>query len=220
MKITAKSALEQDYSHKEYIIVDGGSGDGSKQWIEQLAKIASIRFVSEPDNGIYDAMNKAVKMAKGDYCIFMNAGDTFVKPETLSEIVAQMRPNMDVVYGDVLKNGVLKTSLKPQNCHKMFYCHQSALTSTACLNTFPFDTNHRWSADFKQAKQLILAGKSFQYIPIAIANFDTNGVSNTYRSRGLWDNIKVVCEVDGFVDKLRFLPHLVFPWLMCKLRGK
>ena len=76
-------------------------------------------------------------MATGDYCIFMNAGDTFVAPDTVNTVVAGMERGDDVVYGDIVKNGVLKPSLSPRNCHKMFYCHQSAFTSTACLLAFP-----------------------------------------------------------------------------------
>ena len=219
LETTIRSVAGQDYANLEYIVIDGGSADGSLEVIERHAADIT-RWVSEPDRGIYDAMNKGVAMATGDYCIFMNAGDTFVAPDTVNTVVAGMERGDDVVYGDIVKNGVLKPSLSPRNCHKMFYCHQSAFTSTACLLAFPVDTAHRYSADFKQAKQLILAGKRFRHLPVAVAHFDTHGVSNTQRSKGLWDNVKVVCETDSFVDKCRFLPHLLWPWLMCKLRGK
>lgn len=219
LETTIRNVAGQDYANLEYIVIDGGSADGSLEVIERHAADIT-RWVSEPDRGIYDAMNKGVAMATGDYCIFMNAGDTFVAPDTVNTVVAGMERGDDVVYGDIVKNGVLKTSLAPRNCHKMFYCHQSAFTSTACLLAFPFDTAHRYSADFKQAKQLILAGKRFRHLPVAVAHFDTHGVSNTQRSKGLWDNVKVVRETDSFVDKCRFLPHLLWPWLMCKLRGK
>lgn len=219
LETTIRSVEGQDYANLEYIVIDGGSADGSLEVIERHAADIT-RWVSEPDRGIYDAMNKGVAMATGDYCIFMNAGDTFVAPDTVSTVVSGMERGDDVVYGDIVKNGVLKTSLAPRNCHKMFYCHQSAFTSTACLLAFPFDTAHRYSADFKQAKQLILAGKRFRHLPVAVAHFDTHGVSNTQRSKGLWDNVKVVCETDRFADRCRFLPHLLLPWLVCKVRGK
>lgn len=282
LKQTAASTLAQDYRNTEYIIVDGASTDGTKEWLEEIndARITAsqntehtetsecqnteiseyrnagipkhrnteipehrntgmpehrneripgkklnetqchVRWISEPDKGIYDAMNKGVKMASGEYCIFMNAGDTFVDEHVISKIFAEADEKTDIIYGDIMKNGQLKGSLSPRNCHKMFYCHQGVFTRTSCLRDFPFDIKHRYSADFKQAKQLFLAGKCFQYINMPVANFDTNGVSNTQRSKGLWDNVKVVCEVDSFKDKCRFLPHLLFPWLMCKLRGK
>ena len=115
---------------------------------------------------------------------------------------------------------MLKPSLSPRNCHKMFYCHQSVFTRTDCLRRFPFDITHRYSADFKQAKQMFLSGLTFLHVPVAVANFDTHGVSNTQRSRALWDNVRVVCEVDKWTERVRLLPHLLFPWMVCKLRGK
>ncbi len=233
LKQTARSVWEQDYPNTEYIIVDGASTDGTREWLEsqQVNESTSclVRWISEPDKGIYDAMNKGVAMANGEYCIFMNAGDTFVDEHVISKIFGEVEKRIegghsssmpDVVYGDIMKDGQLKGSLSPRNCHKMFYCHQSVFTRTRCLREFPFDIKHRYSADFKQAKQMYLAGKAFQHISMPVANFDTHGVSNTQRSKGLWDNVKVVCEVDGFADKMRFLPHLLFPWFMCKLRGK
>lgn len=222
LRQTAQSVLNQDYAEVEYIIVDGNSTDGTKAWLETLDR-DHLQWVSEPDGGIYDAMNKGVGMATGEYCLFMNAGDAFVNNQVVSMMMAHLQtgsPQVDVLYGDILKNGTLKESLSPRNCHKMFYCHQAVFTRTECLQAFPFDIQHRYSADFKQAKQLFLAGKSFKHIPLAVAHFDTNGVSNVHRSRGLWDNIRVVCEVDNLADKCRFLPHLIFPFLMCKLRGK
>ena len=122
LETTIRSVAGQDYPNLEYIVIDGGSADGSLEVIERHAADIT-RWVSEPDRGIYDAMNKGVAMATGDYCIFMNAGDTFVAPDTVNTVVAGMERGDDVVYGDIVKNGVLKPSLSPRNCHKMFYCH-------------------------------------------------------------------------------------------------
>ncbi len=219
LRRTIESVASQDYGNLEYIVIDGGSTDGTPETIRN-SEGSITRWVSEPDGGIYDAMNKGVRKALGDYCIFMNAGDTFVDSRTVSTAVLRMEEGVDVAYGDIIKDGVLKPSPEPRNCHRMFYCHQAAFTRTSCLREFPFDTAHRYSADFKQAKQLILAGKHFQYLPIAVAHFDTHGVSNTHRSAGLWDNIRVVCGTDRFADCCRFLPHLLLPWAVCKLRGK
>lgn len=176
---TIKSVEAQDYQNLEYIVVDGGSKDGSKEFIESK-KDSINKWVSEPDGGIYDAMNKGVKMASGEYCIFMNAGDTFVSSASISEVFAK-ESDADVIYGDIMKNGQLKKSLSPRNCHKMFYCHQAVFTRISCLKEYPFDVKHRYSADFKQAKQLFLAGKSFAYVDLAVADFDTGGVSNVSR---------------------------------------
>ncbi|MCF0160182.1 MAG: glycosyltransferase, partial [Bacteroidaceae bacterium] len=173
----------------------------------------------EKDNGLYDAMNKGVRLATGDYCIFMNAGDAFVNPQVVSDVV-KLTDNADVVYGDIVKNGQIIAAKGPRNCHKMFYCHQAAFVKTDCLKEFPFDTSHKMSADFKQAKQLILAGKRFKHMDLVVADYDTSGISNTQRSKGLEDNIKVIWEVDTWAEQCRLLPRLLFTYLLCKLRGR
>ncbi len=222
----AKDALEktmhsidmQDYPNLEYIVVDGASSDGTVSLLKSYAGKLD-HWTSEPDKGIYDAMNKGVNMATGDYCIFMNAGDCFAGPSVVSQAVKEF-DGADVIYGDILKDGNIKKSLSPRNCHKMYYCHQAVFTRTSCLREFPFDISHRFSADFKQAKQLYLSGKTFKQTDIAIAIFDTTGISNTQRSKGLLDNIHVICEVDSLQEKIRLLPRLLFTYWLCKMRGK
>lgn len=215
---TIKSVLGQTYSNMEYIVIDGGSTDDTKSMLETYKCKIDI-LVSEPDKGIYDAMNKGVKLSAGDYCIFMNAGDVFVSGSVVAEVVAAGMM-ADVIYGDILKNGKVKRSLTPRNCHKMYFCHQAVFTRVSCMKEYPFDISHKMSADFKQFKQLYLAGKSFFYNHILITDYDTNGVSNTKRSKGLWDNISVICEVDSFSEKLRLLPRLLFAYIMCRIRNK
>lgn len=218
LRKTMQSIEEQDYTLLEYIIVDGGSADGTADMLKAYDGRLD-KWVSEPDKGIYDAMNKGVNMASGDYCIFMNAGDCFAEPSAVSR-AAGMFAGADVAYGDIMKNGKVKRSLSPRNCHKMYYCHQAAFTRTKCLKDTPFDIGHRFSADFKQAKQLYLAGKQFRQLDMVVADFDTSGISNVQRSKGLWDNIRVVQEVDSFAEKMRLLPRLLFTYWMCRLRGK
>ena len=218
LKRTMQSVDAQDYPNIEYIIVDGGSTDGTPQYLASYSGKLT-RWVSERDRGIYDAMNKAVAMATGDYCIFMNAGDTFADSHVVTAAVEQMG-DADVAYGDILKRGEVVKAKEPCNCHKMYYCHQAAFVKTECLRQFPFDISHKMSADFKQAKQMTLAGKSFRHMPLVVAEFDTHGISNTRRSKGLMDNIKVINEVDGFAYKCRLLPRLLFTYFWCKVRGK
>lgn len=89
LKRTVHSVLSQSYKDYEYIVVDGGSNDGSKEYLE--ANSAHItRWVSEPDKGIYNAMNKGIAMATGKYCIFMNSGDHFFSATTLEDAAPQL----------------------------------------------------------------------------------------------------------------------------------
>lgn len=215
---TIQSVESQTWQDKEYLVIDGASTDETMEVI-QRHQASITRWVSEPDQGIYDAMNKGVRMAQGEWVIFMNAGDTFASDDTLRGVFGSPQ-DADVIYGDVIKGGRVKKAEAPHNAHRMFFCHQSAFVRTSCLRAFPFDTTHRMSADFKQIKQLYLSGKTFKQLDFPVANFDTQGVSNTSRSMGLYDNIRVIRETDCLVDQIRLLPRLYFTYLLCKMRGK
>lgn len=215
---TIRSVESQTWQEKEYLVIDGASTDDTLDVIK--AHEASItRWVSEPDQGIYDAMNKGVSMAQGEWVIFMNAGDTFASDDTLQRVFGSPQ-NADVIYGDVIKGELVKEAEAPRNAHRMFYCHQSAFVRTRCLREFPFDIRHRMSADFKQVKQLYLSGKTFLQLDFPVANFDTQGVSNKNRSAGLYDNIQVIRETDSLWEQMKLLPRLYFTYLLCKIRGK
>ena len=215
---TIRSVESQTWQEKEYLVIDGASTDDSLDVIK--AHEASItRWVSEPDQGIYDAMNKGVKMAQGEWVIFMNAGDTFAGDDTLQRVFGNPL-DADVIYGDVIKGELVKKAEAPRNAHRMFYCHQSAFVRTSCLREFPFDTRHRMSADFKRVKQLYLSGKRFRQLDFPVANFDTQGVSNRNRSAGLYDNIQVIRETDRLWEQVRLLPRLWITYLICRIRGK
>ena len=215
---TIRSVESQTWQEREYLVIDGASTDDTLDVIK--AHEASItRWVSEPDQGIYDAMNKGVRMAQGEWVIFMNAGDTFASDDTLQRVFVSPQ-DADVIYGDVIKGELVKKAEAPRNAHRMFYCHQSAFVRTRCLREFPFDIRHRMSADFKQVKQLYLSGKTFLQLDFPVANFDTQGVSNKNRSAGLYDNIQVIRETDSLWEQMKLLPRLYFTYLLCKIRGK
>ena len=215
---TIQSVENQTWQKKEYIVIDGASTDETLEVIQQHGD-SITQWISEPDQGIYDAMNKGIRLAQGQWVIFMNAGDTFASTDTLQRVFQESQ-EADVIYGDVIKWEHVKKAEPPHNANRMFFCHQSAFVKTSCLREFPFDTRHRMSADFKQIKQLYLSGKSFRQLDFPVAVFDTQGVSNTSRSAGLYDNIRVIRETDSFWEQVRLLPRLYFTYLFCKIRGK
>lgn len=225
LKATAENVLAQTYADIEYVIVDGASTDGTADYARSLGDRVDV-LISERDNGIYDAMNKGVRAASGEWVIFMNAGDIFYAPDTVEQVFGtDDYAGFGVVYGDVVKKNAsgeleVKKAGAPHNSHRMFFCHQSAFYRRGELLVEPFDTAHRMSADIHQVKRLWKKGVRFRQLDLPVAIFDTGGVSNVKRSAGLRDNISVVCELDGLVDRLRLLPKLYVPYLMCRLRGK
>lgn len=100
---TMGSVFRQTWPHIEYIVVDGASKDGSVKIIEEFAaKMPSLRWISEPDRGLYDAMNKGLRMATGDFVQFLNAGDWLHAPDTLEKMAGMVTPQTDVLYGETL----------------------------------------------------------------------------------------------------------------------
>ena len=218
---TIKSVVNQEYAEKEYIVIDGGSTDGTVELIKKYSNQISF-WASEPDRGIYDAMNKGVTKATGEWVIFMNAGDRFASDDVIERVFSHPETDAaDVIYGDVVKRGtVCSASPEPVDGHRMFFCHQSCIARCKCLIDTPFDISHRMSADFKWVKMMIKQGRRLVYVPVAVSEFDTGGVSNTSRSRGLADNMRVIRELEPLSRQLTLLPHLIVPYVMCRLRGK
>lgn len=220
---TIESVASQDYENIEYIVVDGASTDDSVDIINKSDCIG--RFISEPDKGIYDAMNKGAAMATGEWILFMNAGDTFADSKTLRRLAleAESFPEADVIYGDVIRCGneedEIKVASDSLKGHRLAFCHQSVMCKRDDLLKIPFDISHRYSADFKFFKTLQRDGKKFHHARFPVARFDTSGVSTINRSKGLADNMKVILEVDGAKGLSSFL-HLLPTYIISRLRGK
>lgn len=224
---TIASVLSQNFDDFEFIIVDGASTDNTPEVIDRYRSSIS-RIISEPDRGIYDAMNKGVRAAVGQWVIFMNAADTFAAADTLRRLADEastVPADTDVIYGNVIKAGKdsvphVKEAEPPHISHRMFFCHQSALTRRSALTEHPFDLRHPLSADFRLYRILMAAGKGFRQVRFPVAVFDTSGVSNSRRSAGLADNISIIMELDGFWRGLPHLMHLIPPYIISRLRGK
>ena len=157
---TILSVVSQTYHNIEYIIVDGASKDRTLSIVNKYRdKIQAV--VSEPDKGLYDAMNKGLKMGKGEYVCFLNAGDTFHEDDTLQLIVHQLNKSNvlpDVIYGetalvDAQRHFVRMRRLQTPDTlnwksfrQGMLVCHQAFIAKRALAETY--DLNYRFSADF------------------------------------------------------------------------
>jgi len=225
LESTLQSVIAQDCP-LEYILVDGLSTDGTqaiiKNYEQQIAK-----WESRADSGIYEAMNSGVRMATGEWLCFMNCGDRFVDANVVGRVLSALHRHRhpDVLYGNILveKHGgwVERIAGEPQNSHRMYFCHQSAFVKRRWLEAFPFDESHPLSADLKFFKQCRQAGGRFVHINLPVARYDRSGLSHTQRSKGLRDNVRVVCEMDRGVEKWKFLFRLwfVIVWLKITLHS-
>ena len=183
---TARSVLDQKDCPIEYIIVDGASTDGTMDTLRQLERECAergiaMRWVSEPDRGIYDAMNKGCRMACGQWLNFMNAGDTFVSPETISRMgLEDVGQEIDIVYGNVNKVmafGTIETRPAPLNLleRKMALCHQAAFVRSALVIDHPYDLRYPVAADYEFFYWAYKRGKRFLWVDKTVANFESEG---------------------------------------------
>lgn len=186
IKRTIVSILNQNFNDYEYIIVDGKSEDNTMSIINSFLPNGRVTVISEEDDGIYDAMNKGIKKARGEYIIFMNAGDVFYDANVLVDIEDYL--DKDVVYGDVIRvktEGDITEKYKGPFIEMRLFlagrmmCHQSMFVRTSLMKDYPFDTNYRITADYNLAVKLYSLGKSFKHVDRVICRFDSmNGVSS------------------------------------------
>lgn len=149
---TLLSVINQTYANVEYIIIDGGSTDGTLGIISQYAHAIDY-WVSEKDNGIYDAMNKGVRLSLGEWICFMNAGDVFYSSTTLDDVFKRDQPRCDVIYGDtVYSYGSFSKGEPAKNLAQFWkgmpFIHQSSFVRTGVQKNAPFRTDLMLAADF------------------------------------------------------------------------
>lgn len=179
---TINSVLEQSFHDFEYIVIDGGSTDGSVEVVKKHSHKIDY-WVSESDRGIYNAMNKGIVQAKGDYCIFMNSGDAFCASNTLANVL----PYLDgtcIVNGDT-KYPSGKYDSSPHEVTLSFFMlstiiHQSTFIRTDLLKNNNYDENYRIVSDWKfWLQELIVKGRSYKSVHIPISVFDEGGIGST-----------------------------------------
>lgn len=215
IEATINSILTQHFSNFELIIIDGASTDGTLNVINKYKNRIKC-IVSEPDNGIFDAMNKGIERANGDFVLFMNSGDTFVNNDVLSLI------NFDKEYGVIYGNMVInvrnkKLECKPEPFFKskdyiktMGICHQCIFVRTDLAKRYKFSPEFKIAADFNMIFQIWKKGYKFKYVDVPIANYDTMGFS----AQNYPKQLKEICRIWGIENK--FATKLVLLYLTSK----
>ena len=180
---TIASVKAQNFSDYEWLVIDGGSTDGSRELIE-ANKALFAYWCSEPDKGIYDAINKGTRHASGQYVSCMNSGDTYFSDDTLSRVFASPL-TADVIYGDWYKvypeRRVLCSMPCPLDLSIFYYhniCHQAMFVRTSALQEKGFDLSYVVCADYARWMEMLFAGATFQRVDTIICSYDMTGVSS------------------------------------------
>ena len=178
---TIKSVISQTFRDYEFIIIDGGSTDGSVEVINKYESYIDY-WVSGPDGGIYPGMNKGLRQAKGEYLNFMNGGDCYHSSDVLQTIFA-LGSDADIITGEHAENGlrnVGKDGVTMLDLYKWAIDHQASFIKREVALRHPYDEKYRIVSDWKFfIEALIFDNCSFYYTSTIVVDVDMKGISNT-----------------------------------------
>lgn len=184
IRMTIESVLSQKYENLEYIIVDGASKDNTMNIIAEYED-SRIKVISEPDKGLYDAMNKGTALATGDYLSFMNSGDVFIDSQVLADISKGL--DGDLTYGNVIRiksDGEVCEKYGDQKYVKWLLlkgrmiCHQAMFIKTDVMREYTYDLDYKITADFNMLCKLVRDRREFVYIDRDVVKMDNiTGIS-------------------------------------------
>lgn len=234
---TLQSVASQDYPYIEHLLVDGCSADATLSLIHQYvehntqASIShDIRVLCERDEGLYDAMNKAIQQAQGAYIVFLNAGDTLASPDTISFLVAKADwirgdySNPAILYGqtdlvDAEGNYIRHRRLHaPEKLHwrqyirGMLVCHQSFYVRTDLAREVPYDLQYRYSSDYDWCIRLLqIADKrrlQIVYANCILTHYLSEGLTTQHHRASLLERMRIMAKYFGWFRTL--LVHAYF----------
>lgn len=184
---TAESVLRQSCKDFEWIVIDGGSTDGSRLEIERLNNHIDY-WVSEADKGIYNGMNKGIAKASGEYCLFLNSGDFLCSRKSIERVVDRL-DGTDIIVFDIFSEKKWPFGLKPYYIMPSSItlgtfvnagiCHQAAFIKTSLLKKNNYDESLRITSDWKFFfEELIVRQSSYKHVGLPFASFDSTGISS------------------------------------------
>jgi glycosyltransferase involved in cell wall biosynthesis len=216
LETTILSVANQTYDNVDYVIVDGGSSNDTLDVIKKYDTNINY-WISESDKGIYDAMNKAIDEACGDWIIFMNAGDCFYSKDVLENVFGKQTFQADIVYG--------KTIVQYQGFQAPFkhfplaqiwkytpFSHQSAFIKFSLMKDYKYDLNYKIGADHDFFYKAYMSKKTFQYIDEIICLFDgRDGATKKQIVQAIKDKMNIALKYDYTLSKkLYFKMYLLY----------
>jgi len=217
--VTLRSVSGQSYDGIEHIIVDGASQDGTLETVRQYGSRVS-RIISEPDKGLYDAMNKGIDAASGDYLIFLNAGDTFHGESTLREVAQMIKENgrPEIIYGEtaiVNSNGEfvrMRRLTAPDTlnwksfksgmrvCHQAFYVRRD--------KALKYDLKYRYSSDFDWCIRVMRESSQLLNTRMILADYLDEGLTTRNRRKSLKERFRIMSVHYGLAQTV--VLHIFF----------
>ena len=222
---TIESIVGQDYPGVEYIVIDGKSKDTTMQIVNEYRDRIAV-VVSEPDKGLYDAMNKGLRLATGSYVLYINSGDALSSPTLLSDIFNNVPADSDVIYGDtqitdedgnILHN---RRHRPPEQLtwrdykRGMLVCHQSFIAKRTLCDEY--DTQYRYAADFDWCLNILLKSRVVTNYGKDISLFMDGGQTKRTIVPGLKERYRIMCKYYGKAKATfwNFILGVKFGWWM------
>ena len=210
---TIQSVITQTYRNVEYIIVDGGSKDHTLDIINRYREHIHT-LVSEPDKGLYDAMNKGIRLATGDYLCFLNAGDELHEDDTLQLMVHSITGTElpDVLYGEtaiVDEEGHflrMRRLSAPENLNwksfkdGMLVCHQAFFPRRELAE--PYDLRYRFSADFDWCIRIMKKSHTLHNTHLTLIDYLSEGMTTRNHRASLHERFRIMCRHYGYLSTL------------------
>lgn len=204
---TLNSVREQSFQDYEYLVIDGASSDATLDAVRSSG-IPNVRIVSEPDHGLYDAMNKAIDKAEGKYLIFLNAGDAFADANVLQRMADEAAKEPDIIYGQTQlvdeQGNVLgarhltapaRLTMK-SFASGMLVCHQAFVAKRSIMGHY--DMQYRFSADYDWCIRCLKASKANAYLgEKPVISYLADGLSVKNRKKSLKERFGIMCKYYG-----------------------
>lgn len=215
---TILSVINQDYINKEYFVIDGGSTDGTvaiiKKYESQITK-----WISEKDNGIYDAMNKGILLSHGDWITFRNCGDLFAEKDSLTKVFSKpFDDNVMVIHCNCYRTSEYGYKIAkpfPLSRYKvhMPVIHPATFIKGDLHRKWIFDISYKIAADYNMIYKCIESGFRFEYIPEPIVIFPEGGASDQNWQVALADMMRIQKRIYNFKGLLVFLFRYIYIYI-------
>ena len=203
---TMKSVAEQTFTDYEHILIDGASSDGT---LEIARSNPYMRILSEKDHGLYDAMNKGLRLARGKYVLFLNSGDTFRSPDVLARYAERAAEDYDIIYSDTMVVDAEGNDIKPRHHTAperltfesfgkgMLVCHQAFMVKASLAPQY--DLSYRFSADYDWTIKCIKKTSPDRCINLKIVgiNYLADGTTDHNKVKSLLERYRIMSRHYG-----------------------
>ncbi len=219
---TINSVKNQTYPNLEYIVIDGQSNDGTLEIVKKNSDII-YKWVSAPDNGLFDAMNKGIELATSNWLIFMNSGHVFYNTQTIADVFnSELINPHDIIYGDVayqfkFGNIIKRASAVSTLWKGMSFSHQSTFIKTRLFKQFKYNLNYKFASDFDLFYNLYKSKYQFGYVNVVVSKRKSTGNTDSNIIKSTLERYRIVKQKEKTFEIYPYYLFLLIKYMFRKL---